>query len=276
MSDAQLLEAFVQASDALFDAGITRSDSFTGDIGEFVASRTLGLVLEGRSTATIDATKDGKGYQVKSIANANRRAAVSLGRLKSGFEVLVCVRLSLLYKPVEVIEIDREDLPEGARSVNESLLRVTLCRRHTSFPVAVTSALPLLTALGRAHQALLDNGLIRSRRSVVGDIGEAYAAEVLHLTLADDHTNAGYDAVDTEGQTFEIKTRRVYSSARRTSETRRINGLVGKLADTLVVVQLDRAFRCTGMWRMPLRNVINPKSANMTNILRTPGIVRVR
>ena len=275
MINAQLLEAFAQASDALFDAGITRSDSFTGDIGEFVASRTLGLVLEVRSTARIDATKDGRGYQVKSVASANRRPAVSLVSLKSGFEVLVCVRLSLLYEPVEVIEIDHEELPEGTRSVNESLLRAIPCRRHTSFPAAVTSALPLLGEFGRARQALLDNGIIRSSR-VVGDIGEAYAAQKLHLTLADDQTTTGCDAVDAEGRTFEIKTRRVYSSARRTSETRRINGLVGKSAETLVVVQLDHAFRCAGMWRMPLRNVINPKSANLTNILRTPGMLRVR
>jgi len=165
---AHLLEVFAQASDALFDAGITRSDSFTGDIGEFVAARTLGLALEGRNTATIDATKDGKRYQVKSIANANRHAAVSLVGLKSGFEILVCVRLSSLYEPVEVIEVDHEDLPKGTRSVNESLLRVLPCTRHTSFPAAVTSALPLLRAFGRARQALLDNGIIRSSR-VVGE-----------------------------------------------------------------------------------------------------------
>jgi len=145
----------------------------------------------------------------------------------------------------------------------------------SSFAGEYIGALPLLGEFGRARQALLDNGIIRSSR-VVGDIGEAYAAQKLHLTLADDQTTTGCDAVDAEGRTFEIKTRRVYSSARRTSETRRINGLVGKSAETLVVVQLDHAFRCAGMWRMPLRNVINPKSANLTNILRTPGMLRVR
>ena len=82
--------------------------------------------------------------------------------------------------------------------------------------------------------------------------------------------------VDAAGRTYEIKTRRVYESGRRISETRRINGLVGKTADVLVVVRLDRALRCGGMWTMAVRDVINPKSANMTSILRTPGITRVR
>jgi hypothetical protein len=53
---------------------VTRSDSFTGDIGEFVAAQTLGLRLVGRSEAAIDARKGNIGYQVKSVASADSRA----------------------------------------------------------------------------------------------------------------------------------------------------------------------------------------------------------
>ncbi len=275
INQTDLLAAFARASDALFDAGVTRSDSFTGEIGEFVASRTLGLTLVGRNVALIDATKGGRGYQIKSVASANRRAAIPLPSLVPGFDVVVGVRLSLLYEPIEVIEIDRADIPLRSRVVTESLLAVVPCRRHTSFPDAVTTVSPLLTAFGRAYQALLDTGIIRTRR-IVGDVGERYAAAELDLQLVDDPTTAGYDAVDGRGKTYEIKTRRVYASGRRTSESRRINNLVGKSADILVVVRLDHAFRCTGLWTMPLRNVINPKSASMANILRTRGIVRVK
>jgi hypothetical protein len=48
---SELLVAFAAASDAQFEAGIIRSDSFIGEIGEFVASQTLGLKLPGRSVA---------------------------------------------------------------------------------------------------------------------------------------------------------------------------------------------------------------------------------
>ena len=40
---SDLLEAFADASDALFEAGVTRSDLFTGDIGDRVASKTPGF-----------------------------------------------------------------------------------------------------------------------------------------------------------------------------------------------------------------------------------------
>ena len=272
---AELLAAFADASDALFEAGIIRSDSFTGEIGEFVASRTLGLKLLGRSSAVNDATRGDLGYQIKSAAKANPAASIPLTHLVPGWDVLVCVRLSLRYLPLEVIEIDRPDLPPGTRAVTERLLSSIQCRRHSKFPASVMSALPLLDRFGRAYEVMLASKLIGTRH-VVGDVGAGYAADVLSLTLMADPTNEGYDAVDAAGRTYEIKTRRVYESGRRISETRRINGLVGKTADVLVVVRLDRALRCSGMWTMALRDVINPKSANMASILHTPGITRVR
>ena len=272
---AALLAAFADASDALFAAGIIRSDSFTGEIGEYVASQTLGLTLLGRNVAAVDATRDGRGYQIKSVTSDDRSAAIPTPHLVAGWEVLVCVRLSRRYRPIEVIEIDRDDFPPGKRVVSERLLRSIGCRRHTEFPTSVREAQPLLERFGEAYAGLEAGGVIRTRH-VVADVGEAYAAEVLGLTLMDDPTHAGYDAIDGAGVTYEIKTRRVYESGRRTSETRRVNGLVGKTANTLVVVRLDHAFACSGMWTMPLRNVVNPKSANMSSVLDTPGIANVR
>ena len=270
-----LYAAFARASDALFAADVTRSDSFTRDIGEFVASRTLGLKPVGRNVAAIDATDNTRGYQIKTVASADRHAAIPLGRLRPGFDVLVCVRLSLMYEPTEVIEIESSNLPLGTKGVTETLLARVPCRRTTSFPEAVTAVLPLLADFGSAYQELTDARLIATRH-IVGDVGARLAAAELGLTLVANPTNAGYDAVGDDGTTYEIKTRRVYRSGRRTSETRRINGLVGKSAGVLVVVVLDHAFLCAGMWTMPLRNVVNPKSANLTSIMRTPGILRVR
>ena len=164
-----------------------------------------------------------------------------------------------------------EDLLEDVRVVVQTIT----CRRHTRFPGPLRTALPLLDRFGLAYDALLQGGVIRTRH-IVADVGEALAAEALSLTLMSDPTTAGYDAVDASGTTYEIKTRRVDDSGRRESETRRVNNLVGKTAETLVVVSLDRAFRCSGMWTMPLRNVRNAKSANMSSVLRTPGIAQVQ
>lgn len=75
--------------------------------------------------------------------------------------------------------------------------------------------------------------------------------------------------------TFEIKTRRVYESGRRVSETRRLNNLVGKSADYLVVVALDRSFKCAGMWLIPMQNLTNPKSANLKVVNSTIGTLNV-
>jgi hypothetical protein len=270
----ELLAAFADASDALFDSRITRSDSFAGDIGEFVASRTLGLDLAPKQTAVYDAMRGGLRYQIKTATDDDPRAPIPLVHLLPGFDVLVGVRLSRRFQPFEVIAIKAGQLPDGVRRIDERLLATVPSDRFTTFPPTVSDVAPTIERFGGAFMALIENGVVRTRH-IVGDIGAQLAADLLDLRLALDSTNKGFDAIDDSGVKYEIKTRRVYSSGRRTSETRRINGLVGKSADVLVVVQLDRGFRCAALWTMPLANVANPKSANMRNILLTPGIQQV-
>ena len=43
-----LLKEFANCSDKLFTLGIIRTDSFTGEIGEFIASKYFKLSLAGR------------------------------------------------------------------------------------------------------------------------------------------------------------------------------------------------------------------------------------
>ena len=52
----------------------------------------------------------------------------------------------------------------------------------------------------------------------------------------------------------------------------RINNLIGKNADYLIVVTLNHAFECSGMWIMPMKNIINPKSANLKIVNTTIGV----
>ena len=89
--------------------------------------------------------------------------------------------------------------------------------------------------------------------------------------LNENKNEKGVDAYDTNGIKYEIKTRRVYESGRRKGKSRRLNNLVGKTSTFLVVVALDKSFRCAGMWLIPMKNVHNPKSAHLQIVNSTPG-----
>lgn len=123
-----------------------------------------------------------------------------------------------------------------------------------------------LSRLGELHRQLQDAGVTRGRH-VVGDIGETYACAKLGLRRCESATHEGWDAEDDRFR-YEIKTRRVYESGRRKGKTRRLSGLDGKTADFLIVVTLDQLFRCSGMWKIPMSSVRDPKNALLT-IVRT-------
>lgn len=57
-----LLKEFANCSDKLFTLGIIRTDSFTGEIGEFIASKYFKLSLAGKSTKAYDGVCP-KGYK---------------------------------------------------------------------------------------------------------------------------------------------------------------------------------------------------------------------
>ena len=100
----------------------------------------------------------------------------------------------------------------------------------------------------------------RSRRSVspdghlVGSLGEIYAAQELGLTLQTT-SNAGFDAVDSDGRRFEIKTTTRAAISLSTS---------GTLAKRLIVVQLDPE---TGASRI----IYNGNAALAWDLARKPG-----
>lgn len=127
-----------------------------------------------------------------------------------------------------------------------------------------------INEFAKVYEELENTGIIRSRK-IVGDIGEFYACKHLDLQQSENKNEKGIDARNKDGLTFEIKTRRVYTSARRIGETRRLNGLVGKTADYLTVVTIDKSFKCSGMWIMPMVNIINQKSANLKIVNTTIG-----
>lgn len=65
--------------------------------------------------------------------------------------------------------------------------------------------------------------MIRSERSVAGDYGEWLVAQMLDLQLSDSGVQAGYDAIDANGKTYQVKTRIVKNTSSATSFDMRLN-----------------------------------------------------
>ncbi|MFT4682379.1 MAG: hypothetical protein ACI9YU_002241 [Flavobacteriales bacterium] len=273
----QLLTDFANQSDKLFDLGIIRTDSFTGEIGEYVASVMFDLDKTDRVTRAVDGVdSEGKKYQIKAKVVDSDKLSYGIGELEiDEIDFLVVVYFSPTYEAKKVISIDSSQLPNGKIGISNKFLESISYKMFDEEEIK----LPLLEKqeikkFGRLYCSLQTEGIIRSRR-IVGDLGEFYASQELNLTLNDNKNEKGVDAYDENGLKYEVKTRRVYESGRRTGKSRRLNNLVGKDSKFLVVVVLDRSFRCAGMWLIPMLNVANPKSAHLQIVNTTQGVKNI-
>jgi hypothetical protein len=273
-SQKNLLNQFDQASDRLLELGIITTDSFTGEIGEYYACQLFKLQKTKRITEAVDAISiDGKKYQVKTkIFNGSYNAAFKIVK-PDLLDYVVIIYLNENYSILKVLRIESSAITDGKLSITSFTLNKfePIDIRKVKFNKDIVQE---IEKFGASYSALLNCGLLRSRH-IVGDIGEYYAAKTLGLTLSESKIQKGIDATHPNGLTFEIKTRRVYSSGRRFSKARRINGLVGKTADYLVVVTLDKFFDCSGMWLIPFANIVNPESAHLEIVNYTPGTLSV-
>jgi len=271
----KLLANFADKSDQLFDLGVTSTDSFTGEIGEYVVCRHFKLKKSNRVTQAVDGVSaSGERYQVKSKVISNDNYSYSIKDLEHHlFDTLAIVYFDKLYNPLKIIIIPSTKISKGEVKITSSTINTFehIDGAKIKIPVKAKTA---LNEFAIAFNGLVENEIIRSRR-IVGDIGEFYACRKLSLTLCENRNEKGIDGRHENGLTFEIKTRRVYESGRRVSETRRLNNLVGKSADYLVVVTIDRLFKCAGMWLIPMRNLTNPKSANLKVVNSTPGTLNI-
>lgn len=73
-------------------------------------------------------------------------------------------------------------------------------------------------------EALLQRGITRSNNNPIGDYAESLAAKALGLSV-EKASNKGYDAVDRDGQTYEIKARRItkHNGSRMLSAIRQLD-----------------------------------------------------
>ncbi|KIA82599.1 hypothetical protein OA84_10625 [Kaistella solincola] len=269
----QLLKDFADKNDALFDLGITTTDSFTGEIGEFIACQHFKLYKSGRSNKAVDGVApNGERYQIKSKVVSTSSFSHTISNLQLDlFDKLVLVYFDIHYKLLKMLLIPVSEIPESVFRITKSNISKFDSIDKVKMPLKFQKA---LTDFANSFTALQENGIIRSRR-IVGDIGEFYACKKLGLLISENQTEKGIDARHPNGLTFEVKTRWVYESDRRISEARRLNNLVGKTADYVIVVTLDRCFECSGMWIIPMKNIANPKSANLKIINSTPGVKNI-
>lgn len=269
----QLLKDFADKNDALFDLGITTTDSFTGEIGEFIACQHFKLTKSGRSNKAVDGVaQSGERYQIKSKVVSTSSFSHTISNLQPElFDKLVVVYLDMHYKLLKMLVIPVSEISGSVLRITKSNISKFEFIDRVKIPLKFQKA---ITVFANSFSALQENGIIRSRR-IVGDIGEFYACKKLGLLISENQTEKGIDARHQNGLTFEVKTRWVYESDRRISEVRRLNNLVGKTADYLIVVTLDKCFQCSGMWMIPMQNIANPKSANLNIINSTPGIKNI-
>ena len=268
---AAQLEDFANASDKLFELGVITTDSFTGEIGEYIACKYFHLTKMHKVARAIDGIcSKGYKYQIKAKVVSNDNFNYNITNLYSReFNFLAVVYFDKSYNPLKILKIPSTKIKGTTFRITTSDITTYNCDiTNLRLPSKVRTA---INRFAKAYEQLEENKIIRSRR-IVGDIGEFYACRRINLHLCTNRNEKGYDADNKQGLRFEIKTRRVYESGRRSSKTRRINNLVGKDADYLIVVTIDRAFRCSGMWIMPMRNIINPKSAHLGIVNTTLGV----
>jgi len=269
-----LLETFADLSDQLFDSGIISTDSFTGEIGEYYACKLFDLKKAERVTRAFDGiSKTGEKYQIKAKIVRNSYNLTLKDLEPNLFDYLVVIYLDSLYNPIKIIRIPSRLLRNNELRITSSIIGAFQEFGVTNLKLPEKSK-KVINEFALAYNELEEAGIIRSRR-IVGDIGEFYACRRLNLKISDNKNEKGVDAIHSNGLTFEVKTRRVYQSGRRTGEARRLNNLVGKSADFLIVVTLDRAFKCSGMWLIPMNNVVNPKSAHLGIVNNTKGTVNL-
>ena len=266
MNTNPLLKEFAYQSDKLFDLGVLRSDSFTGDIGEFIARKFYNLSLVDKSTKEIDAIDDSNlTYQIKSTTGSSIRLT------NKNYDYLVCIYFDNIYNIKKIFKIASKDIVNDTFSVNNKFLTNTKHLNENLKNISIENDQMLeIKKFGKIYNRLIQDNIIKSKR-VVGDLGEYYASKKLNLTLNTNNSEKGYDAVDQNGETYEIKTRRVYDSERRKSNSRRIR-ILGKTSKWLIVVTLDKSFKCNGMWKMLMKDVKNPKSAHLGVVKSTKDV----
>jgi hypothetical protein len=120
---------------------------------------------------------------------------------------------------------------------------------HTDFEHKRALARHFIQCYIAARQGLTTLGVLRSERTLQGDYAEWLVAELLEIQLATSTIQKAYDAHDTLGHTYQIKSRIVPTVMRPTS----FDFAATELQFTyLVAVFFSPMFEVLGMIRVPV------------------------
>lgn len=103
-----------------------------------------------------------------------------------------------------------------------------------------------------ARQGLQQLGILRSERNLQGDYAEWLAKELLSLELASNSIQKGYDAKDSNGRLYQIKSRTVGTLEQNTSFDMRS---IDEPFDYLVCVFLSQEFDLMAVIKVPYQVV---------------------
>lgn len=107
------LQLFAEAGARLKAAGVLRTNSLVGDVGEWVAARYYGVKLANTVTRGFDLiTADGRRVQVKTLRDGNDGRRTEAGRVLGPCDLLLIVRLAPDYTPLGAIEVDLQVVQE--------------------------------------------------------------------------------------------------------------------------------------------------------------------
>ena len=112
----------------------------------------------------------------------------------------------------------------------------------------LTLARHLIAIYLQARDGLKELDILRSDRTLQGDYAEWLVAEYLGLKLSESTIEKGFDAVDAEGTTYQVKSRIVESLGSNTSFD--FSDIEAHF-DYLIGVFFDRSFNVMGMIKVP-------------------------
>lgn len=107
----------------------------------------------------------------------------------------------------------------------------------------------------RSMREMRDRGLIRSWNNPVADYAERLVAVRLNLELAPPVAQ-GYDAVDTSGRRYQIKSRRL-TTQNKSRQLGAIRKLDQREFDDLIAVVFNQDLVAEEMWRIPHAVVVD-------------------
>lgn len=107
----------------------------------------------------------------------------------------------------------------------------------------------------RSMREMRDRELIRSWNNPVADYAERMVAKRLNLTLAPPVAQ-GYDAVDSEGRRYQIKSRRL-TAENRSRQLGAIRKLDQQEFEDLIAVVFNQDLVVEEMWRIPHAVVVD-------------------